>query len=88
MLRSYLSTDLPRLASIIESKDVPALREWAHGAAGGFLVAQEAASAAQCRELQYLCDRQPQWTPAHTEHAAALHDHLRNAFSLDVTSMQ
>ncbi|MBP0592745.1 response regulator [Paraburkholderia sp. LEh10] len=88
MLKDYLMTDLPRLASIIESRDVTALREWAHGAAGGFLVAQEAAFAAQCRELQYLCEGQPQWTPAHAARAAALHDHLRSAFALDVASIQ
>ncbi len=88
MLKAYLATDLPKLASIIESGDVKALRAWAHGAAGGFLVAQEAALAAQCRELQYLCDGQPQWTPAHAARAAALHDHLRSTFGLGAASIQ
>ncbi|MBN3752543.1 response regulator [Paraburkholderia sp. Tr-20389] len=88
MLRDYLMTDLPRLASIVDSKDVKALREWAHSAAGGFLVAQETAFAAQCRELQYLCDGQPQWTSTHAAHAAALHDRLRSAFEIDVASIQ
>jgi two-component system capsular synthesis sensor histidine kinase RcsC len=88
MLREYLMTDLPKLASIVDSKDVKALRDWAHSAAGGFLVAQETAFAAQCRELQYLCDGQPQWTSAHATHAAALHDRLRSAFEIDVASIQ
>ena len=88
MLRDYLATDLPRLASIVDSKDVKGLREWAHSAAGGFLVAQETGFAAQCRELQYLCDGQPEWTAAHAAHAAALHDRLRSAFEIDVASIQ
>jgi len=89
MLKEYLTTDLLKLASIIESQDVKALREWAHGAAGGFLVAQEAAFAAQCRELQHLCDAQPQWSAAaHAAQAAALHDRLRSAFALDAASLQ
>jgi two-component system capsular synthesis sensor histidine kinase RcsC len=88
MLRDYLATDLPRLASIVDSKDVKALREWAHSAAGGFLVAQETAFAAQCRELQYLCDGQLQWTSAHAARAAVLHDRLRSAFEIDVASIQ
>jgi two-component system capsular synthesis sensor histidine kinase RcsC len=88
MRREYLMTDLPKLASIVDSQDVKALRDWAHSAAGGFLVAQETAFAAQCRELQYLCDGQPQWMSAHAAHAAALHDRLRSAFEIDVASIQ
>jgi two-component system capsular synthesis sensor histidine kinase RcsC len=86
MLKDHLSTDLPRLAAIVEREDRRALREWAHGAAGAFLVVQEAGFAARCRELQHLCDDHPDWTGDLASHAAALHDNLRNHFALDATA--
>jgi two-component system capsular synthesis sensor histidine kinase RcsC len=86
MLKDHLTSDLPKLAAIIEREDKRGLREWAHGAAGAFLVVQEPGFAAQCRELQYLCDAHPDWTAELATHAVALHDSLRSHFALDATA--
>jgi hypothetical protein len=62
MLKDHLGTDLPRVSAIVERRDRLALCDWAHSAAGAFLIVGEPQFAAQCRELQSLCQKQEQWT--------------------------
>jgi two-component system capsular synthesis sensor histidine kinase RcsC len=83
MLKDHLSTDLPKLAGIVETRDWSALRDWAHSAAGAFLIVHEPEFAAQCRVLQRMCDVAGGWTPDIAAHALALHDGLRSRFGLD-----
>ncbi|HEY1998162.1 hybrid sensor histidine kinase/response regulator [Paraburkholderia sp.] len=87
MLKDHLGTDLPRLSAIIERGDRQALRDWAHSAGGAFLIVGEPQFAVQCRELQNLCQTQPEWTAQMAEDALALHDGLRSHFGLDEASL-
>jgi two-component system capsular synthesis sensor histidine kinase RcsC len=87
MLKDHLSTDLPRLASIIDACDGPALRDWAHSAGGAFLIVREPQFADRCRELQRMCDAARTWTPAIAQYALSLHDTLRSHFGLDEPSL-
>ena len=87
MLKEHLGTDLPRLSAIVEHCDRLALRDWAHSAAGAFLIVGEPQFAAQCRELQNLCQKQEQWGEQMAGLALALHEGLRSHFGLDETSM-
>ncbi|CAB3755624.1 ATP-binding protein [Paraburkholderia humisilvae] len=86
MLKDHLSTDLPKLAGIIDACDRAALRDWAHSAGGAFLIVRELQFAEQCRELQKMCDATDTWTPAIAHYAFALHDGLRSHFGLDEPS--
>ncbi len=87
MLKDHLSTDLPKLAGIVEARDREALRNWAHSAAGAFLIVREPEFAAQCRELQHMCDAAGTWTPGIAACAVAVHDGLRSHFGLDEASL-
>jgi two-component system capsular synthesis sensor histidine kinase RcsC len=87
MLKEHLATDLPRLSAIVERRDRLALRDWAHSAAGAFLIVGEPQFAAQCRELQNFCQKQEQWSEQMAGLAMALHDGLRNHFGFDEASM-
>ncbi|MFC0399754.1 ATP-binding protein [Paraburkholderia rhizosphaerae] len=87
MLKDHLSTDLPRLAGIVDACDRTALRDWAHSAGGAFLIVREPQFADQCRELQRMCDAADTWTPAIAHYALALHDGLRSHFGLDEPSL-
>ncbi len=87
MLKEHLGTDLPRLSAIVEHCDRLALRDWAHSAAGGFLIVGEPQFAAQCRELQNLCQGQEQWSEQMAGLAIVLHEGLRHHYGLDETSM-
>jgi two-component system, NarL family, capsular synthesis sensor histidine kinase RcsC len=87
MLKDHLSTDLPRLAGIVDACDCPALRDWAHSAGGAFLIVHEPQFADRCRELQRMCDAARTWTPAIAHYALALHDTLRSHFGLDEPSL-
>jgi two-component system capsular synthesis sensor histidine kinase RcsC len=87
MLKDHLSTDLPRLASIIDACDCPALRDWAHSAGGAFLIVREPQFADRCRELQRMCDAARTWTPPIAQYALSLHDTLRSHFGLDEPSL-
>jgi two-component system capsular synthesis sensor histidine kinase RcsC len=87
MLKDHLSTDLPRLASIIDACDCSALRDWAHSAGGAFLIVHEPQFAGRCRELQRMCDAARTWTPAIAHDARSLHDTLRGHFGLDEPSL-
>jgi two-component system capsular synthesis sensor histidine kinase RcsC len=86
MLKEHLGTDLPRLSAIVERRDRLALRDWAHSAAGGFLIVGEPQFAAQCRELQTLCQKQAQWSEQLAGLAIELHDGVRHHFGLDEAS--
>jgi two-component system capsular synthesis sensor histidine kinase RcsC len=88
ILRDHLGTDLPTLLSIIERCDRVALRDWAHSQAGGLLIVGEPQFAAQCRELQTLCQTYEQWSEQMTSLANALHIDLSNHFGLDEASLQ
>jgi two-component system capsular synthesis sensor histidine kinase RcsC len=87
MLKDHLSTDLPRLSAIVERGDRQALRDWAHSAGGAFLIVGEPQFAAQCRELQNLCQKHEAWSAQMATFAMKLHEGLRSHFGLDVTSM-
>jgi two-component system capsular synthesis sensor histidine kinase RcsC len=87
MLKDHLSTDLPRLAGIIDARDRSALRDWAHSAGGAFLIVHEPQFADRCRELQRMCDAVGTWTPAIAHDALSLHDTLRSYFGLDEPSL-
>jgi len=87
MLKDHLSTDLPRLAGIIDACDRSALRDWAHSAGGAFLIVHEPQFADCCRELQRMCDGASTWTPAISHAALSLHDTLRSHFGLDEPSL-
>jgi two-component system capsular synthesis sensor histidine kinase RcsC len=87
MLKDHLSTDLPRLAGIVDACDRAALRDWAHSAGGAFLIVREPQFADRCRELQRMCDAANTWTPAIAQYALALHDGLRSHFGLDEPSL-
>ncbi|RFU48709.1 ATP-binding protein [Paraburkholderia sp. DHOC27] len=87
MLKDHLGTDLPRLSAIVERCDRPALRDWAHSAAGAFLIVGEPRFAAQCRELQNLCQTDEHWNAHMATLAMTLHEGLRQHFGLDVASM-
>jgi two-component system capsular synthesis sensor histidine kinase RcsC len=82
MLKEHLAADLPRLSAIIEACDRLALRDWAHSAAGGFLIVGEPRFAAQCRELQNYCQQQSEWSEQMAGFAIALHDGLRDHYGL------
>ena len=86
MLTEHLGTDLPRLSAIVEQRDRLALRDWAHSAGGAFLIVGEPQFAAQCRELQNLCHKQPQWGEQMAALALALHAGLRSHFGLGEAS--
>jgi two-component system capsular synthesis sensor histidine kinase RcsC len=87
MLKEHLATDLPRLSAIVEQRDRLALRDWAHSAAGAFLIVGEPQFAGQCRELQDLCQQQEQWSGQMAGLAIALHEGLRSHFGFDEASM-
>jgi two-component system capsular synthesis sensor histidine kinase RcsC len=87
MLKEHLGTDLARLSAIVEHRDRLALRDWAHSAAGAFLIVGEPQFAGQCRELQDLCQQQEQWSGQMAGLAIALHEDLRNHFGFDEASM-
>jgi two-component system capsular synthesis sensor histidine kinase RcsC len=55
--------------------------------AGGFLIVGEPQFAAQCRELQNLCQGQEQWSEQMAGLAIVLHEGLRHHYGLDETSM-
>jgi two-component system capsular synthesis sensor histidine kinase RcsC len=88
MLKDHLETDLPKLLAIVESHDRLALRDWAHSAAGGFLIVGEPQFATQCRELQDLCRKQELWSEQMANLALALHEGLRSHFGLDEASLR
>ena len=88
MLKDHLWTDLPKLSAIVESRDGLALRDWAHSAAGGFLIVGEPQFATQCRELQDLCRKQDPWSEQMASLALALHEGLRSHFGLDEASLR
>jgi two-component system capsular synthesis sensor histidine kinase RcsC len=87
MLKEHLATDLPRLSAIVEQRDRLALRDWAHSAAGAFLIVGDPQFAGQCRELQDLCQQQEQWSGQMAGLAIALHEGLRSHFGFDEASM-
>ncbi|WP_175772171.1 ATP-binding protein [Paraburkholderia phenazinium] len=87
MLKDHLGTDLPKLLAIVERCDRVALRDWAHSAGGGFLIVGEPQFAAQCRELQSLCQKHEQWNEQMAGLAMALHEGLRSHFGLDEASL-
>ncbi|MGF6761978.1 two-component system capsular synthesis sensor histidine kinase RcsC [Paraburkholderia sp. GAS33] len=88
MLKEHLETDLPKLLAIVESHNRLALRDWAHSAAGGFLIVGEPQFATQCRELQDLCRKQDPWSEQMASLALALHEGLRSHFGLDEASLR
>lgn len=77
ILREHLRTDLPELAAILASRDTEALRGWAHRSAGAFLIVQQTAIAAQCRELEHLCENGAAWSPEIAAQAEALQQAAR-----------
>ncbi|CAB3760995.1 ATP-binding protein [Paraburkholderia solisilvae] len=87
MLKDHLTTDLPKLAGIVDAGDRAALRDWAHSAGGAFLIVHEPQFAERCRELQRMCDAADTWTPAIAQLAQELHDALRSHFGLDEPSL-
>jgi two-component system capsular synthesis sensor histidine kinase RcsC len=87
MLKTHLQSDLPKLMAIVEQEDRNALRGWAHGAGGAFLIVREVRFAQQCRELQRLCADSERWTTEMDERAISLHDELCDHFGLDDDSM-
>jgi two-component system capsular synthesis sensor histidine kinase RcsC len=87
MLKEHLRSDLPRLAALVCARDRDGLRDWAHSAGGAFLIVREPRFAAQCRELQRLCDASGTWSAALAQRAQALHDALRSRFGLDESTL-
>lgn len=88
MLKTHLQSDLSKLMTIVDAEDRDALRGWAHGAGGAFLIARETRFARQCRELQQLCDDNARWTTGMDERAISLHDELYDYFGLDEDSLR
>ena len=88
ILKDHLETDLPKLLALVEQHDRLALRDWAHSAAGGFLIVGEPQFATQCRELQDLCRKQDLWSEQMASLARALHEGLRSHFGLDEASLR
>jgi two-component system capsular synthesis sensor histidine kinase RcsC len=86
MLKTHLQSDLPKLMAIVEQEDRDALRGWAHGAGGAFLIVRKVRFAQQCRELQQLCEDSERWTTEMDERAISLHDELYDHFDLDEDS--
>lgn len=86
MLKTHLQSDLPKLMTIVEQEDRDALRAWAHGAGGAFLIVREVRFARQCRELQQLCGDSERWTTEMDERAISLHDELYDHFGLEEDS--
>jgi two-component system capsular synthesis sensor histidine kinase RcsC len=87
MLKEHLRSDLPRLAALVCACDRDGLRDWAHSAGGAFLIVREPRFAAQCRELQRLCDASGAWSATLAHRAQALHDALRSRFGLDESTL-
>jgi two-component system capsular synthesis sensor histidine kinase RcsC len=88
LLKTHLQSDLPKLMTIVDDEDRDALRGWAHGAGGAFLIVREMRFARQCIELQRLCDDSERWTTEMDERAISLHDELYDRFDLDEDSMR
>ncbi|MGY2492069.1 ATP-binding protein [Cupriavidus sp. CP313] len=76
MLRRQLQQDLPALAHIIAQRDLPALRHWAHAAAGAFMIVRRQPIVEACLALETLCDAAQGWTPAAAAAAGALLERL------------
>lgn len=77
LLHRHLQTDLPELENILSARDVGALRDWAHRAAGGFRIVLQAALVQQCRAVESRCETQPGWGEDVAALAPALYEMFR-----------
>lgn len=83
LLKEHLSADMQRLVAITSRQDRRALGDWAHSAAGAFLVVCEPGFASRCRALQRMCQHSSEWSAEIAGLATALHDDLRTYFGFE-----
>jgi len=62
LLLRQLQADLPALQDILAAREAGALGDWAHRAAGGFLIVRQMELVRQCRAVESLYETAPGWS--------------------------